>query len=254
MIDPKQSSALFPAPAARAEAAQAHSKVLKMRYQSGDDARMAGAIPVWEERSTAQEKIEENLAGAAGQAPGDPAAGTSFATALAEAGNAAPAESEEFGFGDLIDMVNPLQHIPIVNTIYRNLTGDTIKPVSQIIGGGLFGGIAGAGAGIANTIVENETGKDITGNVMAFVIEGRSPHFKSTPDRPEQRLNAAVEQAKNDAVANPNANPEAAAAQNLPPSLLAYADMGVARPAAAAATTPVVVASVHRTDWDHLNS
>src|SRR5215470_6180450 len=33
-------------------------------------------------------------------------------------------EKGAFGFGDLVDIVNPLQHIPVVATIYRNMTGD----------------------------------------------------------------------------------------------------------------------------------
>ena len=29
-----------------------------------------------------------------------------------------------FSFGDILDLINPLQHIPIVGTIYRAVTGD----------------------------------------------------------------------------------------------------------------------------------
>jgi len=72
-------------------------------------------------------------------------------------------------FGDLLDVINPLQHIPVVSTIYRELTGDTISAGAQIAGGALFGGIFGFGASIINAIVENETGKDIGANVYAAV-------------------------------------------------------------------------------------
>ncbi len=73
----------------------------------------------------------------------------------------------EMSFGDFLDIINPLQHIPIVNTIYREITGDTIKPSSKVIGGILFGGPLGGIASIANAVVEQAQGKDIGGQVMA---------------------------------------------------------------------------------------
>lgn len=40
-------------------------------------------------------------------------------------------ESESpFDLTDLLDVVNPLQHIPGVNLLYRELTGDTITQVA----------------------------------------------------------------------------------------------------------------------------
>ena len=73
-----------------------------------------------------------------------------------------------FGFADLLDMVNPLQHIPLVNLAYRKITHDAIKPVSTIIGGGIFGGPAGVAGSLVNVVIEEETGKDVLGNVMAL--------------------------------------------------------------------------------------
>ncbi|MDP6473864.1 MAG: hypothetical protein QF894_03030 [Alphaproteobacteria bacterium] len=34
--------------------------------------------------------------------------------------------ADGFGFDDFLDLINPLQHIPIISTIYREITGDTI--------------------------------------------------------------------------------------------------------------------------------
>ncbi|UKJ73854.1 hypothetical protein [Azospirillum brasilense] len=73
----------------------------------------------------------------------------------------------EMSFGDLLDIINPLQHIPIVNTVYREITGDTISPSSKVIGGILFGGPLGGMASIANAVVEQAQGKDIGGQIMA---------------------------------------------------------------------------------------
>ncbi|PCJ01767.1 MAG: hypothetical protein COB14_03400 [Alphaproteobacteria bacterium] len=78
-------------------------------------------------------------------------------------------QEDAFSFWDLLDMVNPLQHIPVVSFAYREITGDEIKPVSQIIGGGVFGGPAGLAGGLVNVVVREETGRDVMGNVLALV-------------------------------------------------------------------------------------
>jgi hypothetical protein len=81
----------------------------------------------------------------------------------------APVASDDgYEFSDVIDMINPLQHLPVVGMIYRHITGDTLKPISQIIGGTVFGGPVGAVSSTVNVIVENRTGKDITENVLAM--------------------------------------------------------------------------------------
>lgn len=77
--------------------------------------------------------------------------------------------SEGFTFGDFLDVINPLQHIPIVSTIYRAVTGDTIKPGSRIAGDTLFGGPIGLAAGVIDAMVQESTGKDIGEQAMAAV-------------------------------------------------------------------------------------
>lgn len=73
-----------------------------------------------------------------------------------------------FSFFDLVDMLNPLQHIPVLNIAYRALTGDEIKPISQIVGGAVFGGPAGAAMGIANIALHDATGNDVPGHIQAL--------------------------------------------------------------------------------------
>lgn len=75
---------------------------------------------------------------------------------------------EEFSFGDVIDMINPLQHLPVVGALYRKFTGDTIKPMSDIIGGAIFGGPVGAVSSTVNAVVKSTTGRDITENAFAL--------------------------------------------------------------------------------------
>ena len=48
-------------------------------------------------------------------------------------------------FRDVIDLVNPLHHLPIIGNLYRRITGDIIDPAIRIAGGALFGGPLGAG-------------------------------------------------------------------------------------------------------------
>ncbi|HYD70346.1 hypothetical protein [Azospirillum sp.] len=73
----------------------------------------------------------------------------------------------EMSFLDFLDVVNPLQHIPVVGTIYRSLTGDTIKPAQQVMGGMLYGGPLGAVTSMFGAVVEQSTGKSIEGHAMA---------------------------------------------------------------------------------------
>lgn len=70
-------------------------------------------------------------------------------------------------FADFLDIINPLQHIPGVSTVYRELTGDTVSAGARLAGGALFGGPIGFIASIANAIIEEESGKDIGANLFA---------------------------------------------------------------------------------------
>lgn len=96
----------------------------------------------------------------------------------AETAKAKPVEGEKtdggVSFGDILDVVNPLQHIPVVSTIYRSATGDEISPVSRIIGDTIFGQLYGLISSVVNVVVEAITGKDIGGHVMT-ALKGDSP-------------------------------------------------------------------------------
>jgi hypothetical protein len=82
--------------------------------------------------------------------------------------------SEGWGFGDVLDVINPLQHIPLVNMVYRGLTGDQIGGAAQIIGGGLFGGPIGAIAGTASAIISHQTGQS-PAEVVVSAFNGDAP-------------------------------------------------------------------------------
>lgn len=78
-------------------------------------------------------------------------------------------EDKEISFGDVLDAINPLQHIPVIATIYRHLTGDDIGNVARVIGDGIYGGPIGVVAGLAAVAVKEETGKDPGEHVLALV-------------------------------------------------------------------------------------
>ena len=119
--------------------------------------------------------------------PGDPTV-SPFAvveppSATASGGGFQMFGDDGFTFRDFIDIINPLQHIPIVSTIYRSLTDDTLDHAPRVAGGAVFGGPIGAIAGLLNVIVEEITGKDVGEHVMAM--------FDDTPATGEETVVAA---------------------------------------------------------------
>ena len=77
-------------------------------------------------------------------------------------------EADDFGFEDMLDMINPLHHIPIISTIYQDLTGDTISAPAKIVGGGLFGGVTGLAGSLVDAIIEEVSGLDVGHHVLAL--------------------------------------------------------------------------------------
>ncbi len=102
----------------------------------------------------------------------DPRRYSQFDRTSIEAGTAT-----DFSFSDFLDMVNPLQHIPVASSVYRSITGDTINPISRVAGDVLYGGIfgiasavMGAAGAAGDAVAEAETGKDVGGNVIATLF------------------------------------------------------------------------------------
>jgi hypothetical protein len=75
-----------------------------------------------------------------------------------------------FGFSDVLDIINPLQHIPVVSTIYRHLTGDGIGVPEKIAGDTLYGGFTGFLSSVGDAIFGEVTGKNIGDTVYAAVF------------------------------------------------------------------------------------
>jgi hypothetical protein len=188
MINPL-SNAVLPVPAAGSQSSGAQQKVLTMVTND----RMAGSIPRWVRADSQRQQIERDLSLAQTGATQQESS-----LSLGYNGPVTTAQSEEpFGFGDLLDMINPLQHVPVVGHIYRSMTGDDIKPIGRIIGGALFGGAAGAAGSLVSVVVEQETGRDIAGNAIALVTRSEAPTFKSAAAMPETTLENAQRVAEN---------------------------------------------------------
>ena len=165
--------------------------------------RMAGSVPAWVRPDTAQEQALVRLGDGPSASFQDDLNALNYRTA----GHEKNINQEPFGFGDLIDIINPLQHIPIVGTLYRELTGDQIRSSSSIVGGAIYGGGVGAASGLVNLVIEEETGKPIEGHVMAAVFP--------EPGAAEKTL------ARLAATGEPVA---------LPGTVMAFADMGYREP------------------------
>lgn len=74
-------------------------------------------------------------------------------------------EDNDFSFDDVLDILNPLQHIPVLSAYYRTETGDDIKPVARVAGDILFGAVTGSLviSGLASVVTaayEQQTGEE----------------------------------------------------------------------------------------------
>lgn len=87
---------------------------------------------------------------------------------------AAQAGSHSSFLDDVLDVINPLQHIPVVSTLYRAATGDQIGDVERVAGDTLYGGLMGLGSSLANLIFKDVTGKDFGDTVLAWLDGGDS--------------------------------------------------------------------------------
>lgn len=101
----------------------------------------------------------------------------------------ADGDEKGFSFDDFLDTINPLQHLPVISTLYRDLTGDQIDPAARIIGGAIFGGPLGAGLALADSVLEEASGATTGAHVMSWLTgdETDTPQLASiAPTSPER--------------------------------------------------------------------
>jgi hypothetical protein len=98
------------------------------------------------------------------------------AAAVPAAAQAPPArsfwwkEASGFSFHDLLDIINPLQHLPVIGTVYRWLTGDEPGNVARVIGDGIYGGPIGLGTSLVNVALENKQGQDLGEQALTMLF------------------------------------------------------------------------------------
>lgn len=92
--------------------------------------------------------------------------------------------NDEMSFGEFLSAINPLQHIPVIGTIYRAITGDTLSPAAKVVGGTLLGGPVGLVLSAGDAMIAEATGSDVGEKVLAMV----SP----SPDQPTVPENLAA--------------------------------------------------------------
>lgn len=113
------------------------------------------------------------------------------------AAEAVPLLSKLFGddgltFRDVLDLINPLQHIPVVGNLYRKLTGDTLDPAIRVAGGALFGGPLGAALSVGSLLMEREYPSDPASPVMEETPTALAAAGSREPYRGGWIVNAAM--------------------------------------------------------------
>ena len=145
-----------------------------------------------------------------------------------------------FSFSDILDTLNPLQHFPIVSTLYRAFTGDAIAPAPRVLGDALFGGPIGAATGAINAALKYLSGKDAGEHVLAMLplptrIEGETVMLAfNTPSTP---IPAATPTAQKEPT--PSRSQKALLARVVDPALLVSAHEAYVRNSQILATSRI---------------
>ena len=98
-----------------------------------------------------------------------------------------PFGKDGMSFLDLLDVINPLQHLPLISTLYRSVTGDEIDPASKLMGSTLYWGPIGAVTSLVDVMIEFSTGKDI-GEHMLDITKGDHADVKTAAHASEPEV------------------------------------------------------------------
>lgn len=106
-------------------------------------------------------------------------------------------------FHAILSALNPLQYLPVVGTIYRAVTGDTIPEAERRIGSLIVSGVMGGPIGIAinlvTTALEKMTGIDLDrtgqallhGESLGQAVTEQTAAARSPPAAPSVRTDTA---------------------------------------------------------------
>lgn len=115
-------------------------------------------------------------------------------------------QERHYSFRDVLESVNPIQHIPVVGHLYRQATGTQLHPIARMAAG-IAGGPVSAASAFANMALESGTGRDLAGHVIdrlagrrvqadqmaggSYVFrpaEGAAPQRNTTPDTSTENM------------------------------------------------------------------
>ena len=120
-----------------------------------------------------------------------------------------------FGFNDFLDLINPLQHVPGVSTLYRAVTGDAIADEARFIGHIVYGGPLGLIAATAETLATDRDGRGVSENLAAWwsgeagtTVAAHRPGPPTTLQAPRDRRANGADPADRTLAPVPPANPE----------------------------------------------
>lgn len=159
-------------------------------------------------------------------------------------------------FGEFIDMINPLQHIPVISAIYRAITGDEIGDGPRTLGSLIYGGPLGVLVSGVTAMFEEASGDTVL-NTVAHLFDGGGAEADKAVASAENPNAAAGGQQQ--AAATPPA-PEAPAPAATPAPDPAATPVAVASAATVAApfaspvASPVAAASAMRSPRLHGNN
>ncbi|HEY0923273.1 hypothetical protein [Rheinheimera pacifica] len=106
--------------------------------------------------------LTQNMMQSMVQAALEPTPEQAAAAAAAELADPTPtafADGNAPGLADALDIINPLQHIPLVSQYYRDWTGDDMGYISQVAGGAFWGGGVGVATSFVNLGLTSVMGK-----------------------------------------------------------------------------------------------
>jgi hypothetical protein len=105
--------------------------------------------------------------------------------------------ADDLNFDALIDTINPLQHIPVVSTIYREVTGDKMGAPAAIVGGALYGGVFGFFSALGNEFLKAVTGHDVGETILSLLQgDGGSDNTTNVASSDPYRANRAYQTAQ----------------------------------------------------------
>lgn len=122
------------------------------------------------------------------------------------------AKSGGLSFGDILDAVNPLQHIPVISNLVRAVTGSHISSAAQIAGDTLYGALlpGGALAGLASSAADVAV-KEVTGMNVGDTLMGAVSGTGATSSATAVTGTPLVATPASDATATAKTEPDAKA-------------------------------------------